>query len=276
MANHEKEHESEGGGHSGGHRGHAGHGGSHEEHEGAPEWLISFADNVALMMGFFVVLLAMNMKPPTAGAPAEESNDQHATAEAKESSPEMLDFVIALREAFNNPVNLNATSPAEQPLRQRLLDKIGAGEAKSPGQKGREPENRSVRPTDYYALGGKVFFARGEDSLSASARAELAEFTPKLRGLRSLIEVRGHTSAAESYNLPDRGKQLSMKRALAVAEALAAAGVDWEHLQVMACGDNDRAVPKAYDEQGQEVNQRVEILVTNFPLPDYLPGNSKK
>lgn len=46
-AGHEEGHGKKG---HGGHGGH-GHGGGHEEHAGAPEWLISFADNVALLMG---------------------------------------------------------------------------------------------------------------------------------------------------------------------------------------------------------------------------------
>ena len=92
MADHdEKEHGGgEGqGGHSGG--GHGAPGGGHEDHhEGAPEWLISFADNVALMMGFFVILLAMNMKSPKTyegiGGP-----DEHG------GNVDQLDFVLALR-----------------------------------------------------------------------------------------------------------------------------------------------------------------------------------
>ena len=63
MADHDEHGEHEeghgGGSHGGGHAA----GGHEEGHEGAPEWLISFADNVALMMGFFVILLAMNMGP---------------------------------------------------------------------------------------------------------------------------------------------------------------------------------------------------------------------
>src|ERR1700761_6397949 len=57
-----KAHKSHGGGHGGG---------GHEEHAGAPEWLISFADNVALLMGFFVILLAMNMGPKNKASGAE-------------------------------------------------------------------------------------------------------------------------------------------------------------------------------------------------------------
>ena len=56
MSDHEEGHDEKGhggGGHGGGGHGGGGHGGGHEEHEGVPEWMVSFADNTALMMGLF-------------------------------------------------------------------------------------------------------------------------------------------------------------------------------------------------------------------------------
>src|SRR5437773_3233542 len=110
----DKEHEQKEGSH--GHSGGGGHhGGGHEEaHEGAPEWLISFADNVALMMGFFVILLAMNMAKPTLGGIGG------AAKNTTDSSPEMEDFAIEVRKAFNVPVDINSTNPNEAPLVRRL------------------------------------------------------------------------------------------------------------------------------------------------------------
>src|SRR5215468_5365718 len=97
-----EQHKSHGGGH--------GHGGGHEEgHEGAPEWLISFADNVTLMMGFFVILLAVNMGPKGNGP-----SDASKQGDSSEPPPQLLDAQIAIREAFNNPVNLNSMDPGEQ------------------------------------------------------------------------------------------------------------------------------------------------------------------
>src|SRR5215468_7173106 len=113
MADHdEKDHGASEGHGGGGHGGHGGHGGSaHEEHEGAPEWLISFADNVALMMGFFVILLAMNMAKKTAGG---------IGGEAKMGAE--LDFVLAIRQAFN-PIDMSSENPAEEALRRRVREK---------------------------------------------------------------------------------------------------------------------------------------------------------
>src|SRR2546422_8382074 len=90
--------------HSASHSGPPHAGAAHEEHEGAPEWLISFADNTALMMGFFVILLAMNMKAPVAhsGIGSQDKNSG--------PSPNELDFVIALRDAFN-PIDLASDNP---------------------------------------------------------------------------------------------------------------------------------------------------------------------
>src|SRR5690349_11416681 len=98
MSDHEHSESGHGHGGGGGHRkgghGGGGHGGGgHEEgHEGAPEWLISFADNVMLQMGFFVILLALNLKEPTTGGiGGKESNGDPPAA--------LLDAAIAIREA---------------------------------------------------------------------------------------------------------------------------------------------------------------------------------
>src|ERR1043165_6076373 len=139
---HGKAHKSHGGGHGGG--------GHDEEHAGAPEWLISFADNVVLMMGFFVILLAMNM--------------------AKQTEEAMLDFTLGVREAFNNPVDMNSKDPKEEALRQRLIQRAGRSETRSPGVKGHEHDVQSIRPSAYYALSGSVPFPENSAELLAPAQ----------------------------------------------------------------------------------------------------------
>src|SRR5438105_4540856 len=147
---HDEKHEGGHGGHGGGHGG----GGGHEEgHEGAPEWLISFADNVALMMGFFVILLAMNMKEPTSGGIG--GKDQNGQPPANDA---MLDFALAMREAFNNPVNINSTDASEQELVQHLRRKQTKGTAETPGTVGQDHDASSLRDSEVYNIAGKVPF----------------------------------------------------------------------------------------------------------------------
>src|SRR5688572_16054124 len=109
MAEHKDDHKKKddhGGGHKSHGGGHGGGGHGDGEHEGAPEWLISFADNVTLMMGFFVIMLAMNMGPK-GGGEGEETGEA-----ASSPSTSMIDLQIAIREAFNNPVNIGSKNPA--------------------------------------------------------------------------------------------------------------------------------------------------------------------
>jgi len=92
-----------------------GGGGTHEEHEGAPGWLISFADNVSLMMGFLVILPAVRMGPKATAVQGGEPSENGAT-----QAPDMLDFVISVREGFKNPVNIDSDKPDDQPLIRRI------------------------------------------------------------------------------------------------------------------------------------------------------------
>lgn len=256
-----KEHKKdEHGGH--GRRGH--HGGSgHEEHEGAPEWLISFADNVTLMMGFFVIMLALNLGPKGGG-------DQK-DGDGKGGSPPpiaFLDAAAAIREAFNNPVDLNSQDPNEQVLVRHVLWRRGVGMTDQIGPEGSEHDVQSLRPSKYYSLCGLISFEHNSAKLTDEAVNSLEAAALHVQGSRFIIDVRGHVSAQEAFGESDHNNQLSFDRALTVAKALARRGVDWRQLRIVSCADGDRAEPVAYDEPGHQKNRRVEIIVTDHIMSD--------
>jgi flagellar motor protein MotB len=269
----EKEHKAEqgheGGGGGGGHGG-GGHGtgGAHEEHEGAPEWLISFADNVALIMGFFVILLAMNMKEPMAGG----IGGKEKNGGAPEPSTRMIDFVIAMRENFNNPIDLTSSNPGEEVYRRRIREKAQAGQSLQPEEPGQGRIDQAILPTEVSSLGGNVPFEDEADSLSGKGKERAEEIGRRLRGQRWIIDVRGHSSPSETQRDTVRGIELSHKRAVAVANVLVSKGVRWEQLRLVACGDNERNARRQYDRDADRVNQRVEVIITGDPIADEAGG----
>lgn len=250
-----------GSGHGGGH-GPGGHGGGEHEESGAPEWLISFADNVALMMGFFVILLALNMGPKGSGkTEADSTTDAEQTAE-------MLDFVLGVREAFNNKVDLDSKDPSDAPLIRRMLQRT-SGAVREEGPQGESDSLQAPRPSDYEQITAAVDFDDRQSVLSQSARTTLLETARAIRDQHWIIEVRGHVSPFESMRNPVKGMELSYQRAQAAAVALIEGGLKWENLRLVACGDNARVVGRTFDRQEDRANQRVEIVVTNQTMaPD--------
>ena len=261
---HDKKHDEHegghgGGSHGGGHGGHGGGGHAEGEHEGAPEWLISFADNVMLQMGFFVILLALNMGPKGGGA--EGKSGDSAGGGANNS---MIDFAIAVREAFNNPVDEN--DPSENPEFVKRLKQL-RGEGDFDGPRGDSPNQQSVRPSDFVNIGAKVNFEDNSVALTSTAKETIGAAAEKLRGARFYIEVRGHCSPSEAMRDPLRAMKISHERAVVVAKELVEAGLKWEQMRVMAYGDNDRLVARTYSRETDRNNQRVEVVVTTETLP---------
>lgn len=269
---HKHDEHAEGGhskGHGGGHGGGGHGGGAHEEHEGAPEWLISFADNVALLMGFFVILLAMNMmEPKSGGLGGKEQNG--GTPGVTSSDPRVLDMIISIRSAFNNPVSIDSSAPSDAALVKRLKDKKvkPSGKANIDAPAGDKPEVQSVRPSNYKKVGATVAFGDGSASISSDAVAALVDIATRVRGKKWVIEVRGNASAAETFKNTAAGYQLSYERAMAVAEVLSSNGVGWNQIRVVSCGDGDRLVPLAYSSAEHRPNQRAEVVITDDVVPD--------
>jgi chemotaxis protein MotB len=245
-------------GHGGGGHGHGG-GGEHEE-AGAPEWLISFADNVALLMGFFVILLAMNMAKPTTGGIGGEDK-------MPASEDAVADMVLSIRAGFNQAVSLDSSDPKEAWLRKRMLERQQQGETTQPGPEGKDKSPQAVRPSDFVNIAGYVTFLDGASSLTPDAREVLKRVADQLRGTRWIVEVRGHVSAMEADNDKDAAMKLAYERAMSTSRALVVEGVRWESLRVVACADNARATPVARESDEHRNNQRAEIVVTQETLP---------
>lgn len=243
------------------------HGGGHEEHEGAPEWLISFADNVTLMMGFFVIMLAMSMKAAQGSGTAD-------TEGKGQPSAYVLDTILSIRAGFNRPVDINSTAPEEQLLVQRLRERH-RGDASDQGILGPYDQSQSIRPSEYHAVCGVIPFASKSSSINEEGQAVIRELGARFKGVREILDVRGNVSAAEAASLPERGMGLATERALSVARGLVAEGLFWAQLRVTACADNDRVEPRAYEAGEHASNQRVDVVTTTEVVPDYLHENGR-
>lgn len=257
--------EEHGGGSHGGHKKkhhHHGHG-HHEEHEEG--WIVSFADNVLLMMGFFVILLAMNMGPKATGPDA----DGDPGASPGEPADHMLDFAIAVREAFHNPVQMDSTRPEDQALIRRLRQRAQMGETTRPGPEGDKRNVQSVRPTDWTARAGYVEFADNASELSQAAKTILGEMAREAAGTRWMVEVRGHSSTLESWGDVKKARRLSYERAWSVGHELNMHGVRWEQIRLVSSGDHAPVTPRARNASEHTTNQRVEILI----MPETLPSD---
>lgn len=230
----------------------------HEEHEHEEGWIVSFADNVLLMMGFFVIMLAMNMGPKGSAASSPESEDR------------LADMAIAVRAAFNNPLDLSSTKPDDQALIRRMRERMAQGNVATPGPEGKDSTPQTVRPTDFRGNDGFVEFDQESTDISEVGMRTLRQMAERISGKRWMIEIRGHASKFETWRDRQKARDLSYRRAYVVGETLVSMGVKWDQIRLVSSGDSAPMVGRARTAEDARTNQRAEVLILKEAMPEDL------
>ena len=190
-------------------------------------WLISYADLLSLLVGFFIVIIA--------AVPLH-----HSTFEKIAAS-----------------ISGNKTAPLQQ-LRERVEDLV----AKSP-----ELRDRVTARDDAEGLGiefkDALLFESGSAEIRAEGRraiAEVARLLDTLPGRPVLVE--GHTDDVPIRTAHFRSNwELSSQRAINVLAALEASGVPRERLSARAFADTKPRDVQGTVEERRLANRRVVVRV---------------
>ena len=242
------------------------------EAEECPEWIFTFADLVMLMMGFFVILWVL--KPP-AGKDG-----------LGEADPKWLEVVAKIREAFKHVPDPESKDPVDVFILMKKLEQLQPPPAKGPGEGGEtkvrpdgavgsEPLVMNVRPGTHVAVGGRLGFAAGDAALSPETLRVSDEVIRRIRGHRNILQVKGHAALDDLPGGADPQKlmALSLRRAQAVADYFVANGIAPDVVRVQGCSTFEPVVQRAYGEGALALNRRVEVEVSNTPVPDRQAGS---
>jgi len=120
-------------------------------------------------------------------------------------------------------------------------------------------------------VGGRVQFASGSAELSEGAKQTLRLIADELRGLKNIIEVRGHAEpgecGGEAARAADLELDLSLRRAATVLRFLAEdGGLLRRRLRAMGAGSAERADAELYKDEPAK-DRRVEIIVVRELVP---------
>lgn len=233
--------------------------------EGAPIWIISFADMMSLLMSFMVAMVAMS--------------ELKTNTKLKEV---VLSFQTAVGYRGGGWLARPSPAPAGMSFEEQVKQLIQAfkqqqrlkgneGNTREPGIEGDRPSVTTIREGLQYVIGGAVCFESGRTQLLETARRQLDAFAEVVQGMNNKIRISGHTAriGPEQY-APFAGLgDLAYARAKAVKEYLISRGIREERMTVESCADHEPLAGQAYDATSRARNDRVALVVTESLVEDY-------
>lgn len=240
---------------------------------GTPAWVLTYADLMSLLLGFFILLVSMSEIKDKGRfeSVAEHVREAFGMRGGGGSLPTETDPSLSLIE------RLEALE-----LHQRNKGPQNEGNAQDPGMIGREQSVTRVREGLLFAVGGRVTFAPGSADLTEEGRRQLRRVVElhKLRGTNNVIELRGHASPTELAGQDGRYGDLwdlSFARAKAAEAYLTSkeVGLRPERFRLTANGDREPLVNRAYTAMEQEPNRRVEMIVSESLVSEFVQPEAR-
>lgn len=224
--------------------------------EGLPEWIMSYADMITILMAFFVVMYSM------AGAP-KDTKKEEAVFES-------------LRERFG-PVwpGLASLGPGPYILKSSPLARVSStGGSKINNKKsggadvraalGDHPRVHTLRPGEQAVIGGILYFPEDNSEISKEHVKQLQTAYEEIGGKRQKIEIRGHTSRRPvPKGSPYRDNwDLAYARCRHTMQQLVSLGLDPKRVRISVAADNEPLAAR-HDPLARSQNSRVEVFMLN-------------
>ncbi len=198
-----------------------------EKPDGAPEWMVSFADMITIMMSFFVIMFALASGEAAKG---KHNKQQQAALDSLQNrfGPNYQPFASWGLMLGNSPArkagdnHKGPSRPVSDPAGEVKVLRKEQARIRVPGE------------GDRVVIGGIVFFDDGASQLTEEQKARLKIIAGEVAGKPQAIEVLGHASgrplpAGSTYR--DRF-DLAFARCRRTAEVLGGLKIDPARLRL--------------------------------------------
>jgi chemotaxis protein MotB len=181
-----------------------------------PLWLVTFADVMALMLTFFVLLYSMSSL----------DEDQWETVNEKVNKSLSIEQVQDFLSGENDDIEISRISTKKALSIPYLRTLVEGVVSKTPALENAEILEKNNRLI--ISLPGDMVFTPGGVEVGETGKRALYALAPVLSRIRNEIEVIGHSDPSPIGNESRYGSNrgLSLARAVSVAEALAASGYE--------------------------------------------------
>jgi chemotaxis protein MotB len=234
----------------------------HETKTGHERWLVSYADFITLLFGFFVVMYSVSQVSEQKYRVL--SDTLSAVFRGNTPVPTELDTALdkyptdhqGTISGLSPTVNLVDTRVLAQELESALLHLV-------------DPKHVSVTATEEWVqidLNANLLFDSGSADPSEQAQRIFRDIAVRLAPYDNEIEVSGHTDNVPIHNARFQSNwELSSARASSVVRLLADSGVKPVQLSAVGYGEF-RPVADNASEEGRAANRRVVLMVARHAV----------
>jgi chemotaxis protein MotB len=230
-----------------------------EKPDGAPEWMVSYADMITIIMSFFVIMFAIASGAASKGKTQWMNQDDAVASLQYRFGPKWKPF------SNWGPMPGNSSIRTGGDHGGKKFNEPPAGDTDGTNKMPKKlPRYRLPGHGDRVVIGGVVFFGRVNTNLDNQQKAWLQVIADEMAGKPQQVEVEGYVSTqplpADSP-FKDR-RELAFARCRQTADLLARMKIDPERIRIAIAPQTERRMPGESSTVPPE-ESRVDVFLTD-------------